>query len=426
MVWRLANSLFGRAEAFAAAAMLAVDPVHITYSQIIRSDMMACFFMLMCMNSALRIARAGRWRDYVWASLWLGLAIATKWPFGLSGLAVAGAVALRLRDHPEERRAALNRFGLCMAMALVCLFLVSPYLLIDHATVWRDVTGEARTQHLGATGGTPLENAWWYVRGPLLAGVGAIGMLWLIGGIVLSARRREVLAIVAPLTAVFFLLICSQHLVWERWALPLMPLAALLAAPVVIALCRWCLRRLPLLPAIAAVVALLLGTLLPPAVAALTQANERTNDTRQRASRWAVAHVPPGSKVFVEQFAFDLLRYPWHLLFPLGDAGCVDARAGLVGEISYAPIGAARGDRSIVDYGTVAPERRDTCRADYAIISQYDRYRVEKSAFPRAYAAYRSLMAEGQEVAVFAPIPGISGGPTVRIIKLGPRPASQF
>ena len=49
---------------------------------------MASFFMLLCLLSALEIARHDRRRDYGLAALWLGAAIATKWPFALSALAI--------------------------------------------------------------------------------------------------------------------------------------------------------------------------------------------------------------------------------------------------------------------------------------------------------------------------------------------------
>jgi 4-amino-4-deoxy-L-arabinose transferase-like glycosyltransferase len=421
LVYRLASAMFDRSTGLAAAALLAVNPVHVTYSQIIRSDMMACCFMLLCVQAALRIARTGRWRDYVWASLWLGLAVATKWPFALAALAVGGAVAPRIREYPAERRSALIRLGLCFAMGLGFLLLISPYLLLDYPTVLRNLRGEAQIHHLGATGGTPWENGWWYIRHPLFTGLGTAGFLFFLCGAALLPGRREAASIIAPLALAFFLLLCVQHLVWERWALPLMPLAAIIAAPALVGLCRWLRQRLGRWSAASCITVALIATLLPPALETGTLARERRNDTRQQASRWAGQHITPDSTVMVEQFAFDLLPYPWHLLFPLGDAGCMDVRATLNGQINYAPIDGARGNRSIVDYGTLAPSRRDTCRADYAILTQYDRYRAEQAAFPDEAAAYQTLIAQGTVVATFAPVPGISAGPVVRIVRFARR-----
>jgi hypothetical protein len=417
LTWRLARELFDRRTAFAAAALLAVSPVHVTWSQVIRSDMMACFFMLLCLLAALRIAREDRWRDHVLAALWLGAAIATKWPYAITALAIVGVTALRMAAHPEYRRRSVLRLALGGAMTVGFLLLISPYLLLDHATALRNMLGEAQIRHLGATGGTPWENAAWYIGGPVLTGLGMVGAALAIWGVILIGRQRQASAVVLPVLAGFFVLLCLQNLVWERWALSLMPLLAIAAGAGLAALGTLAARRLPPHLATGAVAAALVATLLPPALRAQCDARARLNDTRQMASQWARANVPPGSSVLVEHFAFDLEDAPWDFLFPMGDAGCIDARALLHGKVQLHTVDANRGSRSNIDYGTVAPAMRGTCRVDYALITQYDRYAAERGAFPAEYAAYRDLLAQGRVVATFAPSPGKAGGPVVRIVR---------
>ena len=122
----------------------------------------------------------------------------------------------------------------------------------------------------------------------------------------------------------------------------------------------------------------------------------------------------------VEHFAFDLLPNPWTFYFPLGDLGCVDANAWLRGKVSYAPIEKGRAGRSNVDYGTIAPAAAMTCRTDYAILTQYDRYAAERDHFPAEFDAYRRLLARGRIVATISPIAGVSSGPVVRIVAFAP------
>jgi hypothetical protein len=148
----------------------------------------------------------------------------------------------------------------------------------------------------------------------------------------------------------------------------------------------------------------------------LAHGRERMNDTRQRAGAWAVAHLPAGSSVLVEHFAFDIYPQPWRFLFPIGEAGCVDVRALLLGKAGYNVIDSARGTRSNVDYGTMPARLRGGCHTDFAILTQYDRYGAEKQDFPEEYAAYRELLARGTIVASFYPQPGVSAGPVVRIV----------
>lgn len=412
LTYRLASRLIDRRAGLIAAALLAFSPVHITYSQIIRSDMTACFFLLACALSALDIADRNRWRDYALASLWLGLAIATKWPFGLSALAVGGAVALLVAEGRMPWRQATIRLIAFGLMGGGCLFLVSPYLLLDYPTVLRNLTGEGQVRHLGSTGGTVGQNISWYLTGPLLAGLGAVGLALVPVGALMRQGRRRMIAIVAPVAVSFFALLCFQTMVWERWALPLLPLGAILIAAGMSGLAQRVGGRVGGI----GMIFLLAAILLPMWWQGQADARERMNDTRQAASRWARAHISPGSTVLIEHFAFDLIGEPWHFLFPVGEAGCVDARAMLHGKTSYTPVDRARGTRANIDYGTMAADKRAGCRPDFAILTQYDRYRRESAAFPAEYAAYRALIARGRVVASFAPRAGVMGGRVVTVV----------
>lgn len=412
LTYRLARRLAGTEVGLLAAAILVLSPVHITYSQIIRSDMMACFFMLLAMLAALDIAERGRWRDHVLAAFWLGCAITTKWPFALSFLPVAGGIWLYRHAGAVSTRASLVRLVATGLLGLCFCALLSPYLVLDHATVVRNLTGESQVRHLGSTGGSLWFNAGWYLAGPLCTGLSIAGLLLLLPGIAAAVRRPRIAVLLLPLLGSFFVVLCAQTMVWERWAMPVLPLCAILVA---LGLCsvvarvgaRW---RIVVGVLAAAAVAV------PLALTSVVQARERMHDTRQQASAWAIAHIPVGSTVLVEHFAFDLLPQPWHFLFPMAEAGCVDAAAKLRGKIGYGPIDQARGARANIDFGTVAPAKRDTCRADFAILTQYERYKAERTAFPEEYAAYRDYVARGKTVARFVPRPGQSGGRIVTIV----------
>lgn len=412
LTYRIAARLVNREAGLISATILAVSPVHITYSQIIRSDMMACFFMLLATLSALNIAAHHRRRDYVLASLWISCAITTKWPFALAVMPVAGALWLQARSERLSVRQSLSQLLFIGVLTLVCSILLSPYLVLDHLTVMRNLAGEGQARHLGATGGTIGDNAFWYLKGPLLSGLSPLGIALLIPGGVLAWCNRETRVIILPLLAVFFALLCVQSMVWERWALPLLPLCAIIVAMALHALARRAGGRY-----LHGVMAIGMMIMVAPMLAdALTQARERMNDTRQQASAWARRNIPPGSTVLIEHFAFDLVSQPWRFLFPVGDLGCVDAVGLLKGKTSYGPIDQARGTRANVDFGTMAAHKRNSCRSDFAILTQYDRYKAEQRTFPKEYAAYRTLLAQGRVVARFAPRPGIAGGRVVTVI----------
>ncbi|MES2492714.1 MAG: glycosyltransferase family 39 protein [Pseudomonadota bacterium] len=406
----------GSLAALGAAALLAVNPVHAAWSQIIRSDGLACMFLLLCINACLDVAQHGRRRDWLRAAAWLALAIATKWPFALGALAIGGGAVLQLRAGAPIRTTFI-RFALTMGMTLLLLVAVSPYLLLDYRTVLANLAGEAQPHHVGATGGTPLENLLWYLRGPLWSGLGAGGAILALAGLWAARRNGPVLCIVLPVAAGFVAAFMLQNIVWERWTLPIMPLLAVLAGGGLVMLGRVLDGLLVRERAAVVVTAVLLLACAPLWWNSWGRGQERLNDTRQQSVRWAHAHIPDGDSVLIEHFAFDMLDRDWPALFPLGDRGCVDAQALLAGRIKYDTVDKGRGTRSNIDYGTLNPAMRPTCGADWAILSQADRYASEAARFPAEHAAYRALISSGEIVASFYPEPRRASGPIIRIIR---------
>lgn len=421
-VWRLGRNLGGPLAGLLAALLLALSPVHITYSQIIRSDMVGTVFMLMTISAALRIARDGKAADYGWAALGLALAVASKWPFAIAGIAVAGAVCVRIRDG-HSLRTEWRKFAGFLLLAPLLLLAISPYLLLDYETVLHNLSGEARTQHLGATGGGFLDNGWWYLRGPLINGLGVAGLVLAGVGVALMARHRTIGWILMPVLIGQVLIICLPNLRWERWILPMLPILALAAGFAGAAIMRAVRERWPSRGAERIAAGLLIAAPLLLLPAAWINAEARTHDTRQAATRWAAKHVPPGSVVLVEHFAFDLVSQPWTVVFPMGAAGCINAKALLDGKTDYRTIEAARGNRSNIDYGTVEPALRDGCKADYMILMEMERYHNERQRFPAQNAAYQALLGSMEVKAVFRPEPGKRSGPVMMV--LAARPAAD-
>lgn len=417
LTYLLAKQLFGIRVALIAAVALAIDPVHIRYSQIIRTDMQASVFILLELLAAVAIVRRGSLRDYVLAGMALGLGCATKWPAAACVVGAFGAAALRAFDHPEEHRLVFRRTIVFGAAGLATLIAASPYLILDYQTVIANLHGEERPIHLGTTGGGFLGNIVWYLSGPFLTSLGVLGLIAALAGFVIGIRRSRVFAMtVVPVAILFMIMIGTQSLIWERWIVPVLPLASIAAAVGAVAAYEAAKPRLPRPALIAGVSVIVLMAIVPVALTVRDYARERATDTRRLATAWARAHIAPGSTVTVEHMAFDVLQQPWTFLFPAGDAGCVNVRANLNGEISYAQIGKWRGARPVVDIGTVAPDRLAGCRGDWAILVNWDRYRAEADRFPSEVESYRRYVVGGTVVATFSPKPGHIGGPIVRVV----------
>lgn len=417
LTWRLARRLFGDAVAVVAAGLLAIDPIHLRYSQIIRTDMHATVFMLLCTLAAIGIVERGRLRDYLLAALWLGFATATKWPAAIVGVAIVGAALLRMRRYPGERGRQWRNLCAACAAAFAATVIASPFLLIDYPTVMENLQGEARRHHPGATGNGFVLNAWWYIAHPLRSALGTPGVMLAPAGVALGCITcRDFRYVVAPILLTFFVVIAAQALIWERWVVPLLPFLSIAVALAAVVGWRWLNDRLRRSAAVMIAVAAAVVLVAPLILEIRAQARERDTDTRQLASRWARAHIAPGSTVLVEHAALDLSRQPWRFLFPVGTAGCVDALAHLRGHVTYTDVEKVRGQRPIIDLGNVDPATWRTCRADVAIMVNYDRYRREPGLYAREVATYRAVLRGARTAAVFRPQPGRVGGPTVRIM----------
>jgi hypothetical protein len=299
------------------------------------------------------------------------------------------------------------------------LFIASPYIFFDYHQVVLDLSGEAQPYHLGATGGSFLSNIGWYAWHPLRESFALPGLFLGIAGLAAAcAQHGTARATLVPAALTFLIAICSQRLIWSRWVVPMLPLVSLFVAVGLWTAAEQLAKRVGNRGAAggaALVIAALCGAMLGSAAG---QARERLHDTRADASAWARAHIPAGSTVLVEYLAFDLLPQKWRFLFPAGEKGCIDGNKALHGQVKTSEVKSFRGGRSIVDIGTIDPSALGACPADFAILTDYDRYRADAAHYPGELGVYRQLMRGGVEEAVFRPVPGSVGGPIVRIFSL--------
>jgi MFS family permease len=412
LTYRIGRQAISVRAGLIAAAVVAVNNIHVELSQVIRTDMVASIFMLGSCLYAIRAAQGGKLHHYILMGVMIGLGGATKWPSLLFMANAPGAVLNRWRQQSWVLAFAL--LAIVAASALVALFLASPYLLLDQATVLRDLSGEARPNHPGSTGGPLFHNILWYGRHVLFAGFGPAGTILALAGLVLMPFRAGALALAGLPGALLFLLgIGAQALVWDRWAVPLIPWIALAIA---LAL-NEAISRIKAAWSIAALAATLSALLLPMAQSSLSRSHMRANDTRQLASLWIRTHVPATRSVLIEDAAFDLVARPGPVIFPLGDAGCLDAHGFLQAKPSYKKVEKKREGKSIVDVGHVAPGMIASCSADIAVITHYDRYLHEKTAYPDEISQYEKLLQHGKIMAIFRPEQGRIGGPVTRIYR---------
>jgi len=156
---------------------------------------------------------------------------------------------------------------------------------------------------------------------------------------------------------------------------------------------------------------------------ARAEAIERSNDTRDRAATWVENHIPRTQSIAIEHLAMRIITRGWRFRYPFGSVGCIEAADALSGRIDLGAISKAQGARLNINFGTVDPRLFDTCRADWVVLTEADRYAADRVRFPIEAANYDRFMAAGHQVVMFEPEPGVSSGPVVRIIRLDRWPA---
>lgn len=422
LTYMVAKRLVNERVGMIAAGLLVFMPLHISFSQIIRTDMQASMFMLLAILATLRIARDGRWQDYALTGAVIGCAVATKWPSATVMIAPIAVTLIKAHERRETLWPSLKHLVMMGAVSIITLFIISPYLLIEYREVIRNLTGEFQDHHVGATGGSFTANMIDYIAGTLRETFGILGIILSGIGLFCCARmgRVKVALLILP-AAAFFIFISLQSLIWDRWLVPLLPFFALFAAIAIDRLMEAAKPRLGQGMVGGATALLLVALIVPMAAGSHAQTRERLNDTRNQASAWARANMADGSKILVEHLAFDLLSPKFSFLFPAGDAGCVEVATHLNGKIRYGAIGNWRGNRAVVDIGTLPPEALPQCRADFAIFTHYDRYVAERHLYDKEARMYERLITSGKIVQSFRPEKGRVGGPIVHIVRLGNR-----
>ena len=420
LTYAAGQRLLGKAEALLGAALLALNGLHIAWSQVVRTDIQASLFMMACLFFAARAADEGKMRDFLLGGMMVGLSAATKWPALSVAIALFGAATCRLAQHDGLRPVSVRLAASAIA-SLASLLAVSPFLVLDWRTAVSDMLNEGKPMHLGHTGDGPLSNLIFYLHGQVVGTMGWLGLVAIVFGTVAAIRSRSVARwTLIPATVAYFCLLAMQNLVWSRWVLPLLPMLALLAGHGMLSLGRALdgrrispLRRWALPTAAIAL-------LIPSAVGAWGAVQERKNDTRDQSADWAVRHFPTGSRVVIEHLQIGLRNQPWTVLFPMGEAGCLNGKQLLSRKVRNDEVQSVRKDAKIIDLGNVAPGQLASCRADFAILSYYDLYLAERSRYPVQLAAYDRILSGGRTVAVFRPKAGEIGGPVIRIVAMRP------
>jgi 4-amino-4-deoxy-L-arabinose transferase-like glycosyltransferase len=400
-VFVLGRRLFGRAAGLCAALFLAIAPVHVIDSHYVKHDVAATLAIVVAVVAVvavfpLRPRRAGPWPAVV-AGAACGVALSIHYYAVFLALPLALAVMARYRA--ESWKIAGARLAAAAAAMAAVFLLLSPFLLFDAGTAWRDIVAnrEIVVDRARALEGGVIAGAGRYLKLLWLDAVGfPVAALSVLGAVMLAWRawRHAVILLAFP---VVFLLFIGNTVPASRYLNPVIPFLALLGAYAVVRIAALTGKRVRWIT----VLALAFGAALPAADKSI-RADEffTQTDTRTLAQRFLEAHVPANAGVAVQPYSVQLwpsrdslreallahLRlepYPaGYRLVYIGDGGLdVDKIY-----VTYAELGGSRGLTALRARGV-----------QYVVVKRYN------DPQPATLPFLDALAHEGRRMAVFTP-----------------------
>jgi hypothetical protein len=90
-VFMLGRRVWSRGAGLIAALFVAMSPFHMRHSQYVTTDVATAWLVLLALGASIAVARHGRWRDYLAAGAFAGLAASTKYNAGVAALMLVAA-----------------------------------------------------------------------------------------------------------------------------------------------------------------------------------------------------------------------------------------------------------------------------------------------------------------------------------------------
>jgi hypothetical protein len=311
VVYVIAAEVYGVTVGLLASVFLTVSLLHIRDSHFITTDVPLTFLIAVAVLFAVRYWREGRRGDALWSGLVAGLATSMKYPGGLTLLTLVLAHYLRPRPAgPMWRWIVSPTLVLAGGLAAVGFLVGTPYAALTPVAFWRGVTNELREVHTVQFGNEADMPAFlFHILHSIPEGLGLGVSILALGGLAIALRlrgSREAVLLAFPV--LYFVVIGSWSSRFERYALPLLPFLAVLAALCLVTLAKR-LRSVggPVLsrwrPGFG--LALAAGLLVTPEVVRIVYWHVLLTrpDTRVVAGEWIERAIPSGARIAMEPYS---------------------------------------------------------------------------------------------------------------------------
>ena len=418
LLYRLTAQFADVRAGLAASAFLAVAPLHVRDSHYVKHDVPATLTIVVAYLAMTRVwprppsSGRPRTRDALIAAAACGVAFSTHYycvflAFPLLWVVVQGWRA-------AGWRAVLRHVCLAAIVSGIVFFLLSPFLLLEPATAWRDVVANRRIVVDRAVESGAFAPARRYIDVLVTDALGVPVLLLAAAGTVWTiATQPRVAVFLLAFPASFFLFIVNTFPA-SRYLNPILPFAALFAG--------WFLSKAAAAvraPSWAVAMAVIAAAL-PGAVASVkTDLFFRQDDTRTIARRSLEMMIPPGASVLIQPQSVPLTPSREALLEALqrnlGSAEAASVKFQLqlaqhpYPSPSYRLVYLGKGmdaEKIYVDYSELGGIREldalQQLRLNYVVVKRYNR--PDPGTLPFLAALARG----GRRIATFSPFrPGV-------------------
>lgn len=416
--YRLGRRVSGAGAGLAAAVLVAVNQQHIVKSQAVEVDVPMTALATLCVLFAVWLMQHPVRRNYILAAVCGGLATATKYNGALLALTIAAAHFCARETVPASgkkpaaaRRPPARRLLLAAGVFGAVLLLASPYLLLDRANFWVGFNYERLHMKIGHFGLDDTPAFLWYLKiftGSLLGW--PMALLALAGAVWFAWRRQAWVLVLGIFPVVYIAVLSSWSMKAERYMLPVLPVAAVLAAAFAADQAGRLRARFARGPALV-LAAVTVGMATPAVLEYLRNLDRLRGDTRTAAQQWIEQNIPAGSFLLMEPYgpeplgAIELQNFPPDVR----DRIRKERPDAKVYAIQTMPMYQVRAENSAIFYSLALYDSL----ADYIVTSSSitSRYRKAPAQFPAQNAFYDSLSATWTRAKEF----GVESGSGPRI-----------
>ncbi len=281
LIYRLGKKFFSLEHGLLAAALLALNFLHVRDSHYIYVDIPLAAVLVLSFFPVLTLIERFEFRTYLCFGVLLGIATATKYNGALIMLPF-------LVVHFAKHRSQFVPLALALLISIATFFILNPFALLDWKFFFSELSEQAKS--------TDFVGFFHHLGYSLNEGVGSLVLICAMIGIIRSiASKRFKLGVVVIYVLSYYAVLCFKSQPYDRYVLPMIPFLMLLAAEGLIVLKKeFKLSR-------ASFVILVFAVMVPSLLKViLSDFIFLEKDTRTISRSWVESFVPAGSKVALD------------------------------------------------------------------------------------------------------------------------------